>query len=37
MTNEPLNDWDPLNEMNLKDQRQVYDEMRERCPVAPFH
>ena len=27
-------DWDPRSEAALRDQRAVYDEMRERCPVA---
>ncbi|EGN75573.1 cytochrome P450 [Idiomarina sp. A28L] len=34
MAHEPQNDWNPLNEESLRDQRQAYDEMRERCPVA---
>lgn len=34
MTTEPQDDWNPLDAANLKDQRQVYDEMRKRCPVA---
>lgn len=34
MKDEPLNDWDPLEQVNQRDQRQLYDEMRERCPVA---
>jgi len=28
------NDWDPLDPDSLKNQRQTYDELRERCPVA---
>ena len=27
-------DWDPRNPAILSDQRQAYDDMRERCPVA---
>jgi len=27
-------DWDPRSDAVLRDQRAVYDEMRERCPVA---
>ena len=29
-----MNDWNPRDAEVLKDQRQAYDEMRERCPVA---
>jgi cytochrome P450 len=28
------NDWNPLDSSVLKDQRQAYDEMRQRCPAA---
>lgn len=28
------NDWDPTEPSVLKEQRQAYDEMREKCPVA---
>ncbi|GHG77799.1 cytochrome P450 [Alishewanella longhuensis] len=34
MKTESQNDWNPLDTSNLKDQRQAYDNMRERCPVA---
>jgi hypothetical protein len=27
-------DWDPRDPSVLSDQRQAYDEMRHRCPVA---
>jgi len=29
-----MHDWNPRDAELLKDQRQAYDEMRERCPVA---
>lgn len=28
------NDWDPLDPMTVKNQRETYDDLRERCPVA---
>ncbi len=28
------NDWNPLDPIALKNQREVYDDLRERCPVA---
>jgi cytochrome P450 len=34
VTNHPTPDWDPRDISVLGDQRRVYDEMRERCPVA---
>lgn len=36
MSDKPLNnhDWDPLDPVALKNQRETYDELRERCPVA---
>jgi cytochrome P450 len=34
MSNHPTPDWDPRDIVVLGDQRRVYDEMRERCPVA---
>ena len=34
MNNHPTPDWDPRDISVLGDQRRVYDEMRERCPVA---
>ncbi|MDP3517158.1 MAG: cytochrome P450 [Pseudohongiella sp.] len=34
MKNEQHQDWNPLEASVLKDQRQAYDDMRERCPVA---
>jgi len=34
MNEKQHDDWNPLDESVLKDQRQGYDEMRERCPVA---
>ena len=34
MKDEPHDDWSPLEESILKDQRRAYDDMRERCPVA---
>ncbi len=34
MTAHPAPDWDPRDPSVLKDQRQAYDRMRERCPVA---
>lgn len=34
MSEEQQDDWSPLDVSILKDQRQAYDEMRERCPVA---
>jgi cytochrome P450 len=34
MSNHPTPDWDPRDIAVLGDQRRVYDEMRERCPVA---
>ncbi|WP_426207431.1 cytochrome P450 [Massilia sp. TWP1-3-3] len=34
MTSEPKNDWDPRGEAALGDQIAVYDDMRQRCPVA---
>ena len=34
MTAEPHNDWDPRADAALSDQMAVYDEMRQRCPVA---
>ncbi|HST04740.1 MAG TPA: cytochrome P450 [Chloroflexia bacterium] len=34
MTNHPTPDWDPRDISVLGDQRHMYDEMRERCPVA---
>ncbi|MBF6613347.1 MAG: cytochrome P450 [Chloroflexi bacterium] len=37
MTNHPTPDWDPRDISVLGDQRRVYDEMRERCPVAYSH
>jgi cytochrome P450 len=37
MTNHPTPDWDPRDIAVLGDQRRVYDEMRERCPVAYSH
>ncbi|MEO8288290.1 MAG: cytochrome P450 [Chloroflexota bacterium] len=33
----PTPDWDPRDISILGDQRRVYDEMRERCPVAYSH
>ncbi len=33
----PTPDWDPRDLSVLGDQRHVYDEMRERCPVAYSH
>lgn len=33
----PNRDWDPRDISVLGDQRHVYDEMRERCPVAYSH
>ncbi len=37
MTNHPTPDWDPRDISVLGDQRHMYDEMRERCPVAYSH
>ena len=37
MSNHPTPDWDPRDIVVLGDQRRVYDEMRERCPVAYSH
>jgi hypothetical protein len=34
MSDTPESDWDPRSEPVLRDQEAVYDEMRERCPVA---
>jgi cytochrome P450 len=34
MNEEQHDDWNPLDASVLRDQRQAYDEMRERCPVA---
>ena len=34
MNEEQHDDWNPLGESTLEDQRRAYDEMRERCPVA---
>lgn len=34
MNDMPQQDWDPKSATVLCDQRKVYDEMRERCPVA---
>ena len=34
MNEEQHDDWNPLDESTLEDQRRAYDEMRERCPVA---
>lgn len=34
MKEKQLNDWDPMTFSILKDQRQAYDDMREKCPVA---
>ena len=34
MTVEPHNDWDPRTDAALRDQMAVYDEMRQRCPIA---
>lgn len=34
MSDKPAADWDPRDASVLRDQRQAYDEMRERCPVA---
>lgn len=34
MNEEQQDDWNPLDESTLEDQRRAYDEMRERCPVA---
>jgi hypothetical protein len=34
MTEEQHEDWNPLAASVLKDQRQAYDQMREKCPVA---
>ncbi len=34
MSDQVSQDWDPLSEAVLRDQRAAYDEMRERCPVA---
>jgi cytochrome P450 len=34
MSNHPAPDWDPRDISVIGDQRHVYDEMRERCPVA---
>lgn len=34
MTARPVPDWDPRDPSVLRDQRQAYDRMRERCPVA---
>ena len=34
MTAEAYNDWDPRTEAALRDQMAVYDDMRQRCPVA---
>lgn len=34
MNEEQHHDWNPLDASVLKDQRQAYDDMRERCPVA---
>lgn len=34
MNKEQHDDWNPRDELILKEQRQAYDEMREQCPVA---
>ncbi|MDP2139640.1 MAG: cytochrome P450 [Gammaproteobacteria bacterium] len=34
MVEDPEDDWNPLDASVLQDQRQAYDDMRERCPVA---
>jgi cytochrome P450 len=34
MTNPPPQDWAPLSSATLVNQQSVFDEMRERCPVA---
>jgi cytochrome P450 len=34
MPHEISEDWNPLEEATLTDQRKAFDEMRERCPVA---
>lgn len=34
MSTKPTSDWNPRSEAALKDQISVYDEMRQRCPVA---
>lgn len=34
MTTRPVPDWDPRDPSVLSDQREAYDRMRERCPVA---
>lgn len=34
MREHPLADWDPRDQRVLEHQRTIYDEMRERCPVA---
>ncbi|HQY30040.1 MAG TPA: cytochrome P450, partial [Thermomicrobiales bacterium] len=34
MNQKPANDWDPRDPAILSDQRDAYDAMRERCPVA---
>lgn len=34
MSNSPTQDWSPRDPAVQRDQRQAYDDMRERCPVA---
>lgn len=34
MSDRPTPDWDPRNAAVLRDQRDAYDALRERCPVA---
>ncbi len=34
VSNRPTQDWNPRDPSIQDDQRQAYDDMRERCPVA---